>query len=95
MDGRFDLSEIRVVNIEEPTEELTVYPNPTHDFVNVSASLNYETASVYNINGQLIKNVSLGEEIRIDLSDLDGGTYFVKVSSSSGDVSDVMRIVKL
>jgi len=86
--------EVRAVNIEDSDHGINVYPNPTQEFVNVSAYQNYEIASIYDINGQLMKTESISGEVRIDLSDLDNGTYFVRVSSGSGGISEVMRVVK-
>jgi cytochrome c peroxidase len=94
-DGEFELSDIRFVSIEEIKEEIKVYPNPTYDFVNISASTTFEVASIYDVNGQLIKQVNLNGSTRIDLSELERGAYFISVSSSTGDDSEVSRIIKL
>ncbi|MFT4533641.1 MAG: cytochrome c peroxidase [Saprospiraceae bacterium] len=94
-DGKFELSDIRFVSIEEIKEEIMVYPNPTYGFVNISASTTYEIASIYDINGQLRKQVNLNGSARIDLSELERGAYFIRVSNTTGDDFEVSRIVKL
>ena len=94
-DGRFDLSEIRFVKIEETNEAVSIYPNPTYDFVTINSSNSFETASVYDINGQLIKQIEIYELAKIDLSELESGAYFIRLSSSTMQDSKVSKIFKL
>jgi hypothetical protein len=94
-DGRFELSDIRFFRIEETNEAVSIYPNPTYDFVTINSSKSFETASVYNINGQLIKQIEINELTKIDLSELESGVYFIRPSSSALNDSNVSKIVKL
>lgn len=95
LDGAFNLSEIRHAKIETLREEVKIYPNPTYDFINISGSTSLEYAFVFNVEGQLIKQSTVEESARLDLSDLDSGVYFVKVSNENGFESKVNRIIKL
>ncbi len=94
-DGKTELSDIKFVRMAEDIDEVNVYPNPAYDFVNISASSNFEIAAIYDINGQLIKQVTLNGPARIDLLDLESGAYFVRVSSSTGDDLAVTKLIKL
>jgi cytochrome c peroxidase len=93
-DGRFTFSDIKSVNIDVTKEAIKVYPNPTSDYVNIDASQEYELAYLYNVNGQLIKQISINGSARIDLTTLERGAYFIKLSGSNNE-SEVSRIVKL
>lgn len=58
---------------------VSLYPNPTQGQLNISASETIEKASVYNILGKELKNVTINKTSgNIDVSDLNSGVYFVK-----------------
>ena len=94
-DGQFDLSEVRSVSMKENNEIIEVYPNPTYDFININTSSRAEYAYVYDINGQVVKQVDFNDSTRIDLSELESGAYFIKVLGSNLYESQVSRIIKL
>lgn len=77
----FDMSDFRL------------YPNPTLDAITVTYSNDIENVSVLNVLGQkvLTKNINATQG-NIDLSQLNAGTYFVKVTS--GDASKTLKIIK-
>lgn len=54
-----------------------IYPNPASDFISIKAE--YTTARIYSQTGVLVKTSS---ENNIDLIDLAGGIYFVKLDDS-------------
>jgi hypothetical protein len=64
------------------TEDLLVYPNPARN--NVIIQLNAQAKiEVYNQTGQLVKTYkTLNNKLNMDISDLDSGIYFIKVSSN-------------
>jgi|GEM_PF-5914026 len=75
--------------------EVKVYPNPTQDFVNVNLSGGEaETIGVYDVQGRLLKEVNpdtfIGGTVRIDLSDLTKGIYFIRINDTH-----VKKITKL
>ena len=82
-DASADYSEVRSVRFDLDGEaDFLVYPNPSiHEvYVNLS-SITPETGPatlhIVNINGQLVKRVTLAtsDDIRVDVSDLSGGVY--------------------
>jgi hypothetical protein len=54
-----------------------IYPNPASDFISIKAE--YTTVRIYSQTGVLVKTSS---ENNIDLIDLAGGIYFVKLDDS-------------
>ncbi|WNM17754.1 pectate lyase family protein [Flavobacterium capsici] len=73
--------------------KLTLYPNPVTNELNIttSNSSSIEKVAVYNLLGQLVKNAN-GDIRTIDMSDLNTGTYFVKVYTNQGIID--RKIIK-
>ena len=81
---------------------LSVYPNPTTNtaFVNlnVTSTVSQAYVQVYNVNGQLVKNLNVGQltpgSHRIDLGveSLSNGTYVVK--TFAGNASGTAKFIK-
>lgn len=88
------LRALRTVDVEELTEELNVYPNPTLDELNISVAIeDNAVAQIYNYNGALIRTIKLEEELTtINISELAAGIYIIKVDS--GDEVMIKRIIK-
>ena len=57
--------------------DFSLYPNPAHDVLNIESQQEIETVKIYNLQGQLIKEVSTNS---IDVSNLNTGLYFVQVT---------------
>ncbi len=81
------------------TSGVSVYPNPTQDFINVEVNLEKEgqlAISVMNVNGQLVKAVETSfrtsglNKINLDLNGLHKGMYFVKVEGAG--ISQVAKV---
>lgn len=61
---------------------ITIYPNPTNDIININSNtLNIECIRIYNINGQLIKDLKYlnKSDISVDLSELSASIYVIEV----------------
>ena len=70
-----------------------LYPNPTFDVINVKYASAINNVSIIDVLGQqlLTKNIN-GNQGQIDLSHLNAGTYFVKVTS--GDATQTFKVIK-
>ncbi len=79
--------------------ELSVYPNPSRDLINVSTSNLSNTKvdlEVYSVLGQKVYSETLnGSSSIINTSQWNSGIYLVKLSSLSGNVEVLKRFVKL
>lgn len=65
----------------------TVFPNPTSGVLNIGtkgASMNQ--IQISDINGRTVKTINAANvsETQINISDLNSGVYFLKISSNSG-----------
>ncbi len=72
---------------------VTVYPNPVNNILNISFEQGISSVAVYNLLGQevLIKTLNSNEGT-IDVSTLASGTYMVKVISN--EIIKTIKIIK-
>ena len=78
---------------ENTTSQVSVYPNPAIDMVNVKSEQNVDSYEVYNMTGAMVlrRNVS-AKSFGLDLRELPAGTYLLKMNAN-GQVK-MQRIVK-
>ena len=71
---------------ENGQSPLSIYPNPTQGMLNLSADLQGRTeVKLFDMNGRIVKHfVTNGlNEMRINVSDLQSGVYFIRVSNET------------
>jgi hypothetical protein len=92
--GHVRVYENIVLGISNPiTHEITIYPNPVSDLLNIRAEETINTVSIVNILGQEIYKSNVGLlNTTIDLSGFANGTYFAKVQV--GDDTITKKFVK-
>jgi hypothetical protein len=69
-------------------KEFNFYPNPAADIINVSTRYNMGySIKLYNIIGSLLddRNIDIGGNTQIDVSELKPGTYFIEIITADGD----------
>ena len=72
-----------VVAVEAQTTGIQLYPNPASHFVIVSGNRNPQAiVKVYNNQGLLVKQESLGNDGKISISSMAAGVYFVEIISN-------------
>jgi len=78
------------------SDSLKIYPNPTADFITITDSkgdFSHAQITIFNLLGQAVYQNTLESNIhKIDLSNLDSGAYFVKISASSKEY--LTKIIK-
>jgi hypothetical protein len=80
---------IQALNVQnfEFLNYISIYPNPTKNLLNIKTKSEIEITSIgiYDVLGQVVLVVSNAESTKtIDVSDLQLGTYFIKVQSNKG-----------
>lgn len=71
--------------------EISMYPNPTEDFVTISAEDTIDSIEIYNTLGQEVLQIKgESDSINADISALNTGNYFVKVR-----VANALKTLKL
>lgn len=98
----FHQTKLEITSVEENTEriKMKVYPNPTHEYLNLEFSGKHPDYSVnlYDFRGKLIKDVSVDNAVSnkiIDISAEAAGTYLLKVSAKNGKTMNTYKIQKL
>ena len=76
--------------VEAETVNMTIYPNPTSDFITISCDEAIEEIVINSINGSEVIRTNSNE---VDLSALTPSIYFVNIMLQNGDVvrSKVIR----
>jgi hypothetical protein len=71
---------------ENGQASLNLYPNPTHSVLNLDADLQGRTeVMVLDMNGRTVKHYVVNglNEMRLNVSDLQSGVYFIRVSNDT------------
>lgn len=85
-----------VTGVENPASmDLRVFPNPTFGTLNITGIGNTVKAiSLHNITGQAVwSNQGPGGSVQIDLGDMPGGIYLLRIIHSQGQ-TEVMKVIK-
>jgi len=73
----------------------SVYPNPVEDILNINFtnSNNKYKLLISDLNGRIIKEMSVYDNYSVDISDLKAGIYIVSLGSDKGMI-DRIKIAK-
>lgn len=75
-------------------DKLAYYPNPVTDILNISSDKDINSIAVYSIDGKLVLNQAYhNNEIKLDLSKLETGSYLVKASLNDGSQKN-LKVIK-
>jgi hypothetical protein len=65
--------------------DINIYPNPTSHFLNIETmNIHLQSIKVFNIQGQLVKEIKDDDIKTIDVSDLSYGLYVIQIESDFG-----------
>ena len=79
---------------ENKDAEISVYPNPGNDMLNIRSALKNAFVEVYDMNGRLIRSQTLTENVTaIDAEDWAEGVYVWKVISN-GKLAETGKWIK-
>ena len=72
-------------------QKLRIYPNPAQDYLDVEnlKDIKINEIRIFDITGKLAREVAVTEfkKLRIDLSGLNRGSYFLKLKTNEGEAS--------
>ncbi len=77
---------------ESQEGKLTLYPNPTNDYIHISGMEGIERVSVFSLSGILLMQEVFKENHPIDVSHLPEGAYILQVQTEAGTV--ISKFVK-
>ena len=79
------------VNINK---QVSVYPNPTHDEVNVAAGNKITGITITNLLGQQMYTMQYNSDaVRVDMRRLPTGVYFMKIEDETG-IQTITKVIK-
>jgi len=82
----FDLSQVDVSTSDLRNQSLKLYPNPTNDgIIHLDSEDPIRKIELFKTDGQLVQNLSLTNDSSLDLSHLDNGTYYLRISRQDGN----------
>ena len=84
-------STLGIDNVSLKTNSVKLYPNPVSDRLFVKSTETIKAVIIYNVNGQLIKEVNTIDK-SIDVAGIPSGLYFVKINTVSGETTK--KIIK-
>lgn len=83
-------SQIKLGTDESSMSKVSVYPNPTKDFVNIDSSSKVTKVTIFSVDG---KQLAEDSSTKINISKLPAGVYLMKIDFADGK-SSTQKIVK-
>lgn len=71
------------------TEKITLYPNPTTDFLHIETQENIKTWSIYDTKGKLLQQAKIvpQKKATIPIHNLPSNTYLIKCETTKGIIT--------
>lgn len=93
------LTETSIESMVVETENLTIYPNPAHNKVNILFPTLWEgecQCAIYDLAGKLLKLETFfaGEKAVLDIENLSAGLYLLKATNENATISKKLVIQK-
>jgi hypothetical protein len=81
--------------IDNSKPQLQIYPNPAQNILTIENKENViiQSITLTNMNGQIIKQF-VTDSAKLDISDINSGTYFLKICCEKGDLIKKIVIEK-
>ena len=76
---------------EENLSEVSIFPNPATEFVQVTGDLSFTSYSIYNISGQQVLSDNMNDN-KIEVLSLTSGVYFLNLENN--DTSQTLKLIK-
>ena len=86
------------INTISKEETISIYPNPTHETLNIAfgESPSINTVVLYNLIGKVVGTYPVsGNNMNIDLSEMSSGLYFLRFINACGEVTAIRKFTRL
>jgi len=91
VDGAFQFSDTVVTNFRPSGGEIQFFPNPVKDKLTLIGLAEDVFVEIYTNNGQKVKE-GYTEQLKIDMTSLATGTYFVHIHHADGIVKKLVKL---
>ena len=95
---RINLDDVSVtpgVGIKEVENNVSIFPNPAHSYINVNATSNISNVEVYTIAGQKVADFTAnGTTTVINTSNLSNGLYMMRINTENGTINKKFSVVR-
>jgi Secretion system C-terminal sorting domain/Concanavalin A-like lectin/glucanases superfamily len=79
------------INFAQNNLEVSLYPNPVNDVLNIETALELQSVEIYNIQGQ---KVVTSNQKQINVSDLSAGMYMIRIQDSENNSATKKIIIE-
>lgn len=87
--------EVSIAEVSENDNNVSVYPNPANNVLNVNATSNISSVEVYTIAGQKVAGFTAdGMQTVVNTSNLSNGMYIIKINTENGVVNQKFTVVR-
>ena len=69
----------------EEKNNISIYPNPTTDYLYIKSDLDIKEIQISDLNGRIINNLNY-QDNKLNLTTLQTGIYFAKISDANGKI---------
>ena len=69
--------------VKNGKEDLVVYPNPATDYIMIKHLSEPVVASIYTMDGTLVKSLVIAPDEKCDVSSLSKGVYVIRVNNNA------------
>lgn len=81
LDGKTAFSDVKSLTFGGMIKELSVFPNPANDFLQISGFESGSSIQLFNSSGKEIGSYTVDENGRINISQLRAGSYVIQVAN--------------
>lgn len=92
--GQVNISSTVSTKNTPSASNLTIFPNPTADFFQVSETTGLRVIEIFNIAGNKVRSYDAVPQKQYAVGDLADGIYLVRLMSSSGKTIKTIRLSK-
>jgi hypothetical protein len=80
-------------NVPSTESSIQLYPNPTNGILKIETLVEFESVSIFSIEGKKVESFTINNSNEIDIQSLETGIYFLRFQLENGQVSN-HKIIK-
>ncbi len=84
------------IGIQENLDQsfaINIYPNPAQNYINIETDANIKAIEIFDLTGKVILHKE-GYHARLNVSDIIGGVYFLKIEDMNGKVNTQKIVIQ-